>query len=442
MAFASLETMPAELGLMILQQLSSPKYVYSTIRASRVFYSIFTVNKYLVLAATVQRAIPPQALPVALAACNAVKISPYPCWESETDTDADHPSPNFRGLSVSVPLCRLWAVQDFFVAGYARRALGKMQASMKERMLSSRDGDMSRLGRMQSLPESEIGRLQRAFFRFEVYRKQFRGFDLLGRITKEHRLFMKKLQPWELEELNAIYEYLVRLVEDLYDDLEDKIFTAVQNAANNDKTSLVIDYTTPGELEDVGFQTFTRSHKPRQADNIAFVIELGLPFLKRLFEMSKPEQIAIVTSFHETRSTPPLEDVIKRMWYRLGHNNPPYRRHNHLSSSENGQKAQEEPNAFWLWRTASMHGHELYEEYGLRELGYIPWDKDRLDGAGLAELSWEDLGPLPKLRDRAKEMSVEKRLKGTKITHRALALLKPRSWQWVARRKCLQDFEY
>ena len=78
----SVEKLPFEVKLIILQALSNPRDVYTLIRASPIFYQVFRGYKPKILAAAVSQAILPESRPLALLVCKArEKLSAQAVWE-------------------------------------------------------------------------------------------------------------------------------------------------------------------------------------------------------------------------------------------------------------------------------------------------------------------------------------------------------------------------
>jgi hypothetical protein len=62
--------------------------------------------------------------------------------------------------------------------------------------------------------QAEIERVERAFYRFEIYCTMFRYGQANYRfdISEQRRLFFSHFSPWENEQLACIHDYLARLV--------------------------------------------------------------------------------------------------------------------------------------------------------------------------------------------------------------------------------------
>ena len=112
------------------------------------------------------------------------------------------------------------------------------------------------------------------------------------------------------------------------------------------------------------------------------MVELGLPFLKHILEMSMDDRMATVAPLTWKDCSPRLDQVITKVldlrWY----------------------------------SDQITQGINVSQKYGLRDLGYVFWDKKRLDEVlGLVR---EDVRALSKRRTRDEDASVEERLQGVK----------------------------
>lgn len=203
-ASTRMDTLPADILLMIMLKLSSPRDLYSTIRSFRYCYQVFLTHKSLVLSTVIQLSIPPEVLPDALAACDASRIASLISQLNKLDRSTRTSKREFRAfegsmrknameflrsyrlrrqrsvddLSTTIRLCRLWAINEFLVTRYSEQAFKNMHHYLRAQESRKSGGCIGGVRATAALSETEHSRLQRAFFRFETYRKLFtRGME-------------------------------------------------------------------------------------------------------------------------------------------------------------------------------------------------------------------------------------------------------------------------
>lgn len=68
-------------------------------------------------------------------------------------------------------------------------------------------------GSTSTLPtKTEIARIERAFYPFELYCKLFPSSHTPRRARKHHEIFFSKFSAWENEQLACVHDYLVKTV--------------------------------------------------------------------------------------------------------------------------------------------------------------------------------------------------------------------------------------
>ena len=139
MASVRLESLSTELLCQILQELPSPRDLYSLICTSTLFYRTFISQKPTILSNVVQRAIHPGAILDALTALKASKIvHAHSSGFTQTEIldflhhySTGHNKELLAGLSdlaISVPLCRLYSTINYFVRDFSSKALKSLHA--------------------------------------------------------------------------------------------------------------------------------------------------------------------------------------------------------------------------------------------------------------------------------------------------------------------------
>ncbi|KAI9751213.1 MAG: hypothetical protein M4579_006161 [Chaenotheca gracillima] len=443
-------------------------------RAWPAFYRAFTAAKPLILASVLESTIHVDALPDALAALQASKLA------------------------------RLHKVRE---DQYAKRGPHNDDADIRQQITSFLDDYRSRrerhspawrkrqpsIGRgsyfktsdphegdsliVDPLSMTERGRIQRAFFRFEIFRKIFPARGTHSRIKplfderSQSDLFLPNFHPWEIEELICICQYLIRTIEHVFDEIEDDFVDTILKASaskpprtgktwkrtlsmsldSSDKPSgrsgpsiddrgldprqrlgeegllsikeKELGYTDMGSLDWHCLNFFEDSgrrldHKER----IPTLIYRGLPFLKCYLGLDKSRRSSLTQSVHSPLFWPFLPDVLKA---RLDF---PQDDSTTFASSDGGDTLQTS-NLGWKW--ARKEGHDP-NEYGAKADGLIrTWDYS----SGMLDEPFPKqplLSPGGRVRqsDRYKMPSAERRLAGVRVLHETLEDMSYKSWKF------------
>lgn len=425
-----LEKLSPELAAMILQLLYTPKDLHSTICASPFYLAVFRNNKPRILAAVIQRAFSSATHDALLALCASPASTTTAKRPKTPLARLNHLKEEELGTvlldpTVSIPLCRLWHVVNCFVDGYCQASLAKLHECAQHWNEEPQGASL------YAVSDNERYRLQRAFVRFETYRRCFGGPDRrlwifrdpgwvtdADYVTQDHRMFVGRFLAWELEELHSVYDYLVSIVGDTVDDLENFLFAQLQAPSKEDGEDLG-DILEELHFDLIGLSMFqqgamgARDSRPHQ---IAHMVELGLPFLQRIGKMSMDDRMATITPFTWKARKPSLDYVLE---------------HVTCSTRDNDQEAaaSKDPisraNAGWLWRHSAGRDCDVSQNHGLRSLGYVFWDEERLVEAGLLDLNRGDVGFLQKRTAWDANPSVEEKLQGVNIRWGALCKLEP-----------------
>ena len=192
----------------------------------------------------------------------------------------------FRDKGQVALLCRLYYLLDRYNKDYVDESVA----------LVREHDDYSIFHSHQDPSGSEYARIQRALLHFELYRRRSGALEELGMRTsinyglfKIHCTFLPHLDPCEMSELLAIYEYLVRRLELILDNTQDHLIDFIRNAPPG---SFQIDRIDLQGLSFYGGRT-----KLSQQRIIPFITQLGLPFHWHLFKTkSTGEQMQIALS--------------------------------------------------------------------------------------------------------------------------------------------------
>jgi hypothetical protein len=450
----NLHSLPTELLLLVLQSLSSPRDLSSLISASSSCYRTFISYRCLVFSSILQNAIHPAAQADALMALEAQQITWLFGQGCSFDFVYRHalrllrnfpsPDPNRSFLKIIKydrrrlkKLFRFYSVVERFMSCYAHRALGQLGSfptSTTPRTLPS------------TLSSTEVGRLQRAFFRFETYAQFFRVLlQPKFRMAGEHILlrtepalaFLSRLSSWEIEEIACVAQCIATLVGEIFDEVEDDFVRAVEAAiASRSSQKAMNTQNTWGVdggvlLLHCRYPPFFRlnTKKFRHNNYLSFVVSRGLVHVKGLLQLEcNLLRKAVVGSYFD--GWEPLPDLqlalfcsrsVKRVTRNdrdaaklCADNNYEVR-----ASYDADDPFLQKCNTGWLW----AFGYDLTVininapvNTGLRESGYVFWDRARLERSGLLSsarsVSWKDpYGFSYADQNRCRLPSVEERLR-------------------------------
>ena len=463
-----LTSLSVELACQVLQELHSPGDLYSLIRASSFLYRIFISRKSFVLSQVLLRAIHPDVLSEVRACFEASDIPEIienqPAESSRKKiTDFIHGystrdekqfSQQLRENATSVSLCRLYSTIDYFITDYSSKALKALHTqSLLGVDLVLHKSNEPCFNQQPAFSSTENGRLQRAFFRFEIYRKIFyypycsSGLDPLFDEKEQSDLFLALFPPWEIEELACVHHYLVKVLEDVFDEVEDDFVRAISNEVQSlslpdpSKRSLFPwpfkeepyhsvpppnYYSDPPpndhwadltELEWYGLRHFEEGRKSSDHGNhIEFLVSRGLPYLRRLLNL-KPEDRRDVVISTLNSGTPFLHEALEKRRYRSD-----TVERDHENQNSQTDKSLQSVSAGWLWATGERWASAVYDEpsnFNLRDQGYVFWDRKRLENLGILGTPRE---PVPRTQDspleyrqRSMMPSAQERLKGAVV---------------------------
>ena len=395
-----------ELQLQTLFNAATPDDLHALIQASPRIYQVFLLNKDTLLSAVARRQFHPAVIPDALFVVAISKFKrPLPrdtvidlckIYPGEQDDGSTFP------MTTSVALCKLASNLKFFIEDYARNTLPIMEGlgrSLKIDVLSeyTPDNPVS----YSRLSDSELGRLQRAFCRFEIYRHLFaRCSPELGHDdqtcldipsltpAEQARLFLESFPDFQVTEINCIRDYLYRRLRGTCSRLEDQ---AVDTLAPE---TFIYDAGIDVETAEwnSGVYLFTNNGKDYQNDHLEHLMSLGLAYVRRIFESTGEEKKNLFIR-HSNSVIQHLErEFITRAIELLGRN-PAGRDVPLLAETDppfvykiNADVELDIPGA-WQWAHPRAPPLELKDvcSKGLRDWGYVFWDLSRLRQSGILE---------------------------------------------------------
>lgn len=418
-------SLPPELLVNILQSLSSAKDLYAIIRSSSQFYRIFTTYKRSVLSAILLRAMSRWEVEadfiLAYRAQKIWKLTPEhhvrgQYGEHEYTMDEDRglfDSLNQQSIAlldqferrkderlqlselISHPthLLDIWIFYcnfEHLIVSYSTRALSNLHQSF----FDSND----------SLSSIEHTRLQRAFFRWEVYTCLFQisqvfndDFRFSAPSTDPAPRFAAMLRPWEVEEICCVAQFYKVLAEELSDRIEeDFVATATEKIdaraiLNEDpiwrKDGKDGDDEHDGERVEYMLERFRLSwyqeslKRSERSRHIDYLVSRGMlcmrklttapfPIARKMVVRSEPEAHGKIPMLLGLQYSNPREDM-------SGEEGDSVRRQS--GENDSGDNCLGHCNFGWLWAvgdaTTRLNANANYE---LRNQGYVFWDKARL----------------------------------------------------------------
>ncbi|VUC22895.1 unnamed protein product [Clonostachys rosea] len=227
----SISKVPLEVVGIVLEHLDSPQSLASAIISSPVFYQAFIASRSQVPISIFQRSILPGARKDALAILKCSSVSTEnqlgDLWEF-LDTHLDHDKTTFPFPRDNAAITILMKL--------ITRVLRLERDYFNDTMFNLADapnGDASEHKLLDSptpLSDTERTRIQRAFLRLELYSRCFLiGEDDIGiqvsvaSAELQFDRFVHRLQPWEVEEMVCIHQYLSFRVGTLIEQVQNEI---------------------------------------------------------------------------------------------------------------------------------------------------------------------------------------------------------------------------
>ena len=405
--YSALEMLAPEIQLQILVNADTPKDLYALIQASPRLYQVYLSNKEFALSAVACRQFHPAVITEALFFAKISQLAKPLPRSSVTELCKVHPSKLQDESTISIPasvkLCKLASNIRFFIEDYTRNTLPIVEGlgqSLEVDVLPSYSTEES--VSCSKLSDSETGRLQRAFCRFEIYRTLFAQCssdlnDDLRRSSDElpvgpaeqASMFFDKLPDFQVTEIICIRDYLYRRLRGICSQLEDEA------ASTLPPETFIFD--RDGDFESAewasGVYLFTENGKNYQNQHIEHLMSLGLPYIRQIFKSTGEEQkklfirhsSSVIVSHMENDFITMVLEVLeqKRNPVRgdlplLAKTDPPF------VYEINTDVYLDIPDA-WQWAHPRAPPLCLVEKTlkGLRDWGYVFWDSDRLRESGM-----------------------------------------------------------
>lgn len=388
-----LEMLPPELQTMIMSHVASSQSLYALIRASPGFYRAFLLSKQRILSALIHNMVHPEILPDAMAAASlSGREAPWPtCEDILALLDA---YPNGREkfqltelipLSTCITICRLHRSVEYFSRDFVERCAA----------FSEQHGFP--LGaRSVPLSWTEEGRIQRAFYRLQLYGRGFRFVVDDGRwsfILDHGDIFFWNIPAHQIEELACVHYYFHLRLSEVYSQMEDRFVESVLAEISDDEEpdDEKIKENSDGHrcekplwrcepldrwdcLGPDSDRFFSYRHKIWHYHYITNQISDGLPSLRDFFETGVNEQINVARKF-EGRAMESFQLMYPHQPQPLAI----------LEETEGfSQDDLNRPNEAYHWKHDGASWDRWDDDVqGLRQCGYVFWDHFRLSSSGM-----------------------------------------------------------
>lgn len=313
-------------------------------------------------------------------------------------------------LPVSSNLAKLDGTLRFFTSDYVQRTLPILAELNKSerpaiRTVYKSDCEAPR----PTISRSESDRLRRALCRFETYRQLFGRFPPNFNLDRQRYLsepslnineqaesFFGDMPAYQATEVACVRDYLHRRLRGVFDQVEDDVVQELQAGCPNPRDiekALDWYYCTNGGRHDFlvyDEHYFGYTGKDYQQSHLEHLSSLGLPYIRRLLESAGDErqdlllrtEVSCYTLDDRGFITAALAlDPLSRTDEIYGY----YDRDKESCLDEN-TRLDLPPG--WLWAHSNGHYHGVVDLHskGLRDWGYVFWDLERLQRAGILDL--------------------------------------------------------
>ena len=407
----TLEALSPELQQNILCQLEDLNTLSALIHASSRFYQVFRLNKDATLSRIALCQFHPAVRAEAIAVARLTQLRLHSLSDSHSRRDIAisfcESFPNIWCNSnalgpISTHLCKLAGVMKFFIADYTRNTLPVLDqlGQSQDLAILSEYLPYNHKPHLQ-VSSSEIGRLQRAFCRIELYRLLFSRclHDLSDGVhtcirgplltaMEQAKIFLQKLPPFQITEIACIRDYLFRRLRGICNNLEDEAVQSLPleavsfgNSAENETARL----RSP-------FYIFTTEAQHEQEEHLEHLISLGLSHIRSIIQSTGDKQRELFLHFVGVSIIFHLEsEFLSKALRSLGSNPNAISHYNAFQYVEKDFTPACDENGYselpqgWLWGHLHLQPLRLWNELhkGLRDWGYVFWDLKRLQDSGI-----------------------------------------------------------
>lgn len=201
---STIEKFPVELKQALLSALSDVPTLRSAARSCSSFYHAFLSAEELITTQVVKNHIDADVLPEAVVALKSFRSQPF-----TRQGVADFVDNHLRSR-MSPP--DSWTLSEAFPLGNLHSSVERFASEFIAEMLNT-SSEFAYVDAPPAWPVSrhEMNRIQRAFYRFEIYCNLLRDPDVSQAIDIG-KPFFSKFAYWENEQLGCVHDYLFRAV--------------------------------------------------------------------------------------------------------------------------------------------------------------------------------------------------------------------------------------
>ena len=409
---AALERLSTELQVQIMLDLDGTGTLYSLIRSSPRLLDVFCANKSVVLSGLARKGFHPSVLLEALSIARLCEL-PHPVPRSTAinllNTPIEERAHRLlanRSISRSVTMCKLRNLIDFFIRDYTRSTIPLLNGIDLAIKIRYPDYSVD-----CALSPSEYGRLQRAFCRFELYHflfgqcvpehdrciaSQSYGEDNHGQpiaVTAREQalLFLLRYEADEIAEVHCIRDYLHRRLIGIFRNVQD---FAVQKPRAS--------YFELGDRCATGIEgcpwPFSYSGYHEEGHHVEHLTSLGLGYVQRIIVAEGDGDKTTNLMLHGANTCCGGLLTSSFLTEGLGgHTGMPQAGPNLIEKytgrcGEWSQMVDHNNRLFPSIGWSVLHGISPYLgppddiDRGLRKWGYVFWDHERLQEAGVLDL--------------------------------------------------------
>ncbi|KAL6815549.1 hypothetical protein GGI42DRAFT_311789 [Trichoderma sp. SZMC 28013] len=445
-----LHDLPPELLRLILTSFDSLPDLYSFIKASPECFRIYRVTPELILSSVLRRAIHPDARHHALAVVHVEaqeftdREEDYQLWQFlDSYFQRDPALLEFpKKMYDIISLAKLNNMVSKLVNDYTCRTLHALYESEKtqqdphrgEAPISSHTACQTRLS------ATEQARIQRAFYRYDLYSRCFPVSptipdESIYAADDQFKYFIQQMAPWEVEELSCLHEYFWVQVSRVFSEIEEEVVVKVLDAQTATAAAIRAAQMRQAEFRRLlktnsididdgmcrfrpsnirGLELFGEDDRSALPDILRYLISLGLPFLHSLlFAQGQRRRDLLRRNYYGEREFLPhaiYEDP-----------NPPQAPTNPENISDND--ISHVNLGYLLFRPSSIEAvlsaMGIARYWPLRRLGYVFWDIERVRDPEINERLRKARDCDPTVAKKAFhefiQESAEERLKGMKL---------------------------
>lgn len=413
---SQLDLLLPEIQLQILLHLESFDTLKATILASPRMYQVFRLNKKTTLSTVAHRIFNPVATQAALAIERLHEIEEPPFSKDTVlkyfDITLDRVDDSFNlvlPLPVSTKLAKLDEIVRFFSDDYAQNTLpvlAELKSLEPSAILAKYRQDHP--ATKADLSKSELIRLRRGFYQFETYRQLFaqcssdfdhklRRCSLDPALTayEQAQLLFSDTPAYQASEVACVRDYLHRRLWGVLEHVEDEAVQSLKRGCPNPKDrkeALDWDWANGGRYQGLADDQhlFSNSGKYNRVDHIEYLLSLGLPYIRRILESVGHERqdllLHTVSRCNAQCQTVFITEALGLDYHFSNDELYGWYDRDLFSCLDEKTKLDLPPGWLWAHRDGYYQGLVDMDSKGLRDWGYVFWDHERLQKAGILDL--------------------------------------------------------